>query len=640
MLNTLKKYWNYDNFRPLQAEIIQSVLDGRDTLALMPTGGGKSLCFQVPTMVMGGLCLVITPLISLMKDQVENLRCRNIRAAAIYTGMSYEQQKVALDNCQWGPYHFLYVSPERLESEEFRERLTRLPICLIAVDEAHCISQWGYDFRPSYLKIAEIRDLVARKACGLEDASLQNGSTAAYSLKTGGVPILALTATATPDVVDDIQERLAFREKNVLRKSFLRSNLSYVVRQTNKKADEIVHILSKVPGSAIVYVRNRQRAQELATYLNEKGLSADFYHAGLNSKERSEKQEAWKKFRERSQGELQNGSRAAYSLEARGERQEAKGDEAMRREGERSGTRVIVATNAFGMGIDKPDVRVVIHHDLPDTIEAYFQEAGRAGRDEQRAFAVLLYDPAQDKAKARKRVADNYPPEEFLHTVYHKTCNYLGVGADSGQGATFFLDVYDLCQKMHLPILTTYSALHLLSQMGYFSFEEDQEIQPRVQIRVQRRELDNYNLTDTQMALLESLMREYTGIFTDLQYLRGGQPSCSLEDASLQNGGNAAYSLETKRHELLVSLAQKGIISYVPRTIANVLRLNVNRQAEIRIPEHFYTGRKTHYVEKLKAMVEYADNQLYCRSQLLLSYFGENDAATCGTCDICRKNRS
>ena len=596
MLNTLKKYWNYDNFRPLQAEIIQSVLDGRDTLALMPTGGGKSLCFQVPTMVMGGLCLVITPLISLMKDQVENLRCRNIRAAAIYTGMSYEQQKVALDNCQWGPYHFLYVSPERLESEEFRERLTRLPICLIAVDEAHCISQWGYDFRPSYLKIAEIREVIRRKG----DEAIRRE-----------VPILALTATATPDVVDDIQERLAFREKNVLRKSFLRANLSYVVRQTNKKADEIVHILSKVPGSAIVYVRNRQRAQELATYLNEKGLSADFYHAGLTAKERAAKQEAWKI-----------------------------GEKAMRREGERPGTRVIVATNAFGMGIDKPDVQVVIHHDLPDTIEAYFQEAGRAGRDEQKAFAVLLYDPAQDKAKARKRVADNYPPEEFLHTVYHKTCNYLGVGADSGQGATFFLDVYDLCQKMHLPILTTYSALHLLSQMGYFSFEEDQEIQPRVQIRVQRRELDNYNLTDAQMALLESLMREYTGIFTDLQYLRGGQPSCSLEDVSLQNGGNAAYSLETKRHELLVSLAQKGIISYVPRTIANVLRLTVNRQGEIRVPEHFYSQRKDHYVDKLKAMVEYADNQLYCRSQLLLSYFGENDAITCGTCDICRKNRS
>ncbi len=597
----LKTYFGYDDFRPLQEEIVQSVLDGRDTLALMPTSGGKSLCFQVPTMVMGGLCLVITPLIALMKDQVENLRKRDIRAAAIYTGMSYEQQKTALDNCMWGPYHFLYVSPERLESEEFRERLTRLPICLIAVDETHCISQWGYDFRPSYLKIAEIRDLVARKACGLKDASLKNGSTAAYSLKTGIVPILALTATATPEVVDDIQERLAFREKNVLRKSFLRANLSYVVRQTNKKADEIVHILSKVPGSAIVYVRNRQRAQELAAYLQEKNISADFYHAGLNSKERSIKQEAWKKFRGRSHSELQDGSKTAYRLEAKGEE-----------------TRIIVATNAFGMGIDKPDVRVVIHHDLPDTIEAYFQEAGRAGRDEQKAFAVLLYDPSQDKAKARKRVEDNYPDEEFLHTVYHKTCNYLGVGADSGLGATFFLDVYDLCQKMHLPILTTYSALHLLSQMGYFSFDEDQEIQPRVMIRVQRRELDNYNLPEAQMTLLESLMREYTGIFTDLQYVR---------------------NIDDHTHKLLVSLAEKRIISYVSRTVANVLRLTVNRQAEIHVPEHFYSQRKEHYANKLNAMVEYADNQHYCRSQLLLSYFGEHDATTCGTCDVCREQK-
>ena len=586
MLQTLKKYWNYDNFRPLQAEIIQSILDGRDTLALMPTGGGKSLCFQVPTMVMNGLCLVITPLIALMKDQVENLKKRDIRAAAIYTGMTYEQQKTALDNCMWGPYHFLYVSPERLESEEFRERLSRLPICLIAVDEAHCISQWGYDFRPSYLKIAEIRDIIANNAASNSSQRVSNNQ----------VPILALTATATPNVVDDIQERLAFREKHVLRKSFSRANLSYVVRQTNKKADEIVHILNRVSGSAIVYVRNRQRTQEIAAYLNENGISADFYHAGLTSKERSAKQEAWKS----------------------------------------NLTRVIVATNAFGMGIDKPDVRVVIHHDLPDTIEAYFQEAGRAGRDEQKAFAVLLYDPSQDKAKARKRVADNYPEEEFLHTVYHKTCNYLGVGADSGQGATFFLDVYDLCRKMHLPIIPTYSALHLLSQMGYLTFDEEQEIRPRVMIRVQRRDLDNYTLTAGQSELLEGLMREYTGIFTELQYLKGGQQSCSLGDASLQNGGNAAYCLEAKRHELLVSLAQKGIISYVPQTIANVLRLTVNRQAEIRVPEHFYIGRKTHYVEKLKAMIEYADNQQFCRSQLLLSYFGEHDSKTCGTCDVCR----
>ena len=569
----LKTYFGYDDFRPLQEDIVQSVLDGRDTLALMPTGGGKSLCFQVPTMVMNGLCLVITPLIALMKDQVENLRRRDIHAAAIYTGMSYEQQKTALDNCMWGPYHFLYVSPERLESEEFRERLTRLPICLIAVDEAHCISQWGYDFRPSYLKIAEIRDLVG------DEAKRRKGDEAR-------IPILALTATATPDVVDDIQERLAFREKNVLRKSFLRSNLSYVVRETNKKADEIVHILSRVPGSAIVYVRNRQRSQELAAYLTEKGISADFYHAGLSSKERSAKQEAWKI-----------------------------GEKAMRREGEKQGIRVIVATNAFGMGIDKPDVRVVIHHDLPDTIEAYFQEAGRAGRDEQKAFAVLLYDPSQDKAKARKRVADNYPEPDFVSNVYHKTCNYLGVGADSGQGATFFLNVYDLCAKMHLPVIPTYSALHMLSQLGYFSFEEDQEIRPRVMIRVQRRELEDYTLTTQQTTLIEELMREYTGVFTELQYV---------------------HNIDDNTHATLVSLAQKGIISYISRTVANVLRFTVNRQTQIRIPEDFYTQRKSHYVDKLKAMVEYADNQQYCRSQLLLSYFGEHDADACGSCDVCR----
>ena len=558
----LKTYFGYDDFRPLQAEIVQSVLEGRDTLALMPTGGGKSLCFQVPTMAMNGLCLVITPLIALMKDQVENLRQRDIRAAAIYTGMSYEQQKTALDNCMWGPYHFLYVSPERLESEEFRERLSRLPICLIAVDEAHCISQWGYDFRPSYLKIAEIREVIRRETKG----------------ERREVPILALTATATPDVVDDIQERLAFREKNVFRKSFARPNISYVVRESNKKADEIVHILNRVPGSAIVYVRNRQRTQDLAAYLLEKGISADFYHAGLSAKERTEKQEAWKK-------------------------------------GEKHGTRVIVATNAFGMGIDKPDVRVVIHHDLPDTIEAYFQEAGRAGRDEKQAFAVLLYDPS-DKTKARKRIADNYPDEETLHNVYHKTCNYLGIGDDSGEGATFFVDMFDLCKKMHLPVFPTYSALHLLSQMGYFSFDEEQEIQPRVRLRVSRRELEEYRLTEEQNSLLEHLMREYAGIFTDLQYVH------KIED----------------KHQELVALAQRRIIDYVPRTKANVLRLTVNRQAQIRIPEEFYKERKNHYANKLKAMVEYAENKHYCRSQVLLSYFGENDAPTCGTCDICRAN--
>ena len=611
----LKTYFGYDDFRPLQEEIIQSVLDGRDTLALMPTGGGKSLCFQVPTMAMDGLCLVITPLIALMKDQVENLRKRDIHAAAIYTGMSFEQQKVALDNCQWGPYHFLYVSPERLESEEFRERLSRLPICLIAVDEAHCISQWGYDFRPSYLKIAEIRDLVVRQAYRLEDASLQDGSRAAYSLEARTIPILALTATATPDVVDDIQERLAFREKNVLRKSFHRPNLSYVVRQTNKKADEIVHILSRVPGSAIVYVRNRKRCQELAAYLNEQGLSADFYHAGLSSKERSAKQEAWKMFRERSQDELQNGSKAAYSLEVRGE-----------------GTRIIVATNAFGMGIDKPDVRMVIHHDLPDTIEAYFQEAGRAGRDEQRAFAVLLYDPAKDKAKARKRITDNYPPKEFIADVYHKTCDFLGVGAGSGQGHTFMLPINDLCRIMHLPILQTYAALHLLTQAGYINFQEEQEIQPRVKILISRREINDYGLNSEQHQLLEILMRKYTGIFTDLQYVHIGDEAMRLSGERRE----AKDERQIDIHDLLVSLARRHIITYIPHDTANTLTFTRERQTDIYLSNQIYENHRQQYINKLKAMVEYADYTLYCRSQLLLSYFGENDADICGSCDVCR----
>ena len=581
----LKTYFGYDDFRPLQEEIVQSVLDGRDTLALMPTGGGKSLCFQVPTMAMNGLCLVITPLIALMKDQVENLRKRDIRAAAIYTGMTYDQQKVALDNCQWGPYRFLYVSPERLESEEFRERLCRLPICLIAVDEAHCISQWGYDFRPSYLKIAEIRDLINEPRTKNQDKR---------------VPILALTATATPEVVDDIQERLAFSEKNVLRKSFARKNLSYVVRQTNKKVDEIVHILSKVPGSAIVYVRNRQRSQEIAAYLSEKGISADFYHAGLTTKERNDKQEAWKRY-----ATPISNSPSGHPV---GETP--------------SNIRVIVATNAFGMGIDKPDVRMVIHHDLPDTIEAYFQEAGRAGRDEQRAFAVLLYDPSQDKAKARKRVADNYPPKEFVIDVYHKTSDFLGVGAGSGQGRTYMLPINDLCRIMHLPILQTCSALHLLTQAGYIDFQEEQEIHPRVKILISQREINDYGLSEQQYQLLEILMRKYSGIFTDLQYI---------------HFDNISQTLSTRQlHELLVSLAQRHIITYIPHDTANTLTFTRERQTDINLSTDIYDNHRQQYIEKLKAMVEYADNNLYCRSQLLLSYFGETDATTCGSCDVCR----
>ncbi len=584
----LQTYWHYDDFRPLQAEIIDSVLAGKDTLALMPTGGGKSLCFQVPTMVKSGLCLVVTPLIALMKDQVENLRQRDILAAAIYTGMSRDQQRVALDNCQFGPYHFLYVSPERLESEAFRKRLAELPICLIAVDEAHCISQWGYDFRPSYLHIADIRESLPE------------------------VAVLALTATATPAVADDIQERLHFREKNVLKKSFRRENLQYVVRNVGgpsksplkgdlaassvgtvnpmvrpgdrtsltagdgreEKIAQIVHILSRVAGSAIVYVRNRKRAQEVAEILVANRISADFYHAGLSPKERHTKQEQWKTGQ----------------------------------------TRVMVCTNAFGMGIDKPDVRVVIHHDLPDSLEAYYQEAGRAGRDGKTAYAVLLYHPA-DRAKAKRRVAANYPPKEYVERVYHCTCDFYQVGLGSGLDHSFALHIDELCQRMRLPILQTYSALHLLDQAGYIRFEEEHETPPRVLINVSAQTLGQYTLSREQIRLLDQLMRQYSGIFTDFQYI------------------------DDTEHELLVSLAQRHIITYIPRTVACTFTLVIERQADIYLPPRVYEERQAQYAERLRAMVEYAEQRQFCREQLLLGYFGELSAPPCGHCDVCRGRR-
>ena len=555
----LHTYFGYDDFRPLQSEIIDSVLAGRDTLALMPTGGGKSICFQVPTLVMANddperrLCLVVTPLIALMKDQVANLQARGIHAAAIYTGMSWDKQRVALDNCLYGPYHFLYCSPERLESEEFRKRLADLPIGLMAVDEAHCISQWGYDFRPSYLNIAAVRELLPN------------------------VPVLALTATATPETLDDIQDKLGFREKNVLRKSFHRENLIYVVRRTDNKAEQTAHILSKVPGSAIVYVRNRKRAQELGEWLKANGERADYYHAGLTTKERNERQEAW------TSGKM----------------------------------RVIVATNAFGMGIDKPDVRLVIHYDLPSHLESYYQEAGRAGRDGQTAYAVLLFNEQEDKAKARKRVSDTYPPKEFVESVYHKTMDFLQIGAGSGIGHRFMLHVDQLCQVMHLPVLQTYSALHILTQAGYIDFEEEHETQPRVQILVPRHQLGEYNLSFEQAELLDMLMRSYTGIYTDLQYVR----EADKEDT----------------HQLLVSLAQRGIITYIPRSVGCSLTMTDDRQTEIYLSPAIYEERQARFVSKLQAMVEYAEQTQFCREQVLLAYFGEKNAAPCGHCDVCRE---
>ncbi|MCQ2342001.1 MAG: RecQ family ATP-dependent DNA helicase [Paludibacteraceae bacterium] len=542
----LATYFGYDAFRPLQAEIIDSVLSGRDTLALMPTGGGKSLCFQIPALVQEGLCLVISPLIALMKDQVTNLKRRGIQAAAIYTGMSYDRQRAALDNCRFGPYRCLYVSPERLESEDFRKRLASLPITLIAVDEAHCISQWGYDFRPSYLRIAQIRQ--------------------------PGIPILALTATATPDVVDDIQDKLAFREKHVLKKSFARANLSYVVRyckDADEKQQQLQHILSSVKGRAIVYVRNRKRTEELAEL-----LGCSFYHAGLSAQERARRQDTW--------------------------------------EG------IMVCTNAFGMGIDRPDVRLVIHYDLPDTLEAYFQEAGRAGRDEQKAYAVLLYAP-EDKVKARKRVHDNYPDKEFIANVYHKTCDFLGVGAGSGLYHSFALHMDELVQAMHLPLLQTYSALHILSQAGYIDFEDEQETQPRVQINTSVSSLRQYALTNDQLELLQHLMRAYPGIFTDLQYIR--------------------EEVTNDLHRQLSALAARHIITYLPRTRACRFTFTQERQTDIWLSPEVYEKRAEHYTSKLSAMVEYAENTQFCRSQVLLAYFGEENAPVCGTCDICLTNK-
>jgi len=563
-LQILKQYWGYDGFRPLQSDIIRSIAEGKDTLGLMPTGGGKSLTFQVPTMAMEGLCVVVTPLIALMKDQVENLKNRGIAAAAIFSGMSHNEILMTLDNAVFEAYKFLYVSPERLATPIFIEKIKQAKVCIIAVDESHCISQWGYDFRPSYLRIAEVRELLP------------------------GVPVLALTATATPEVVDDIQRQLHFSQPNVFQKSFYRSNLAYVVRTVENKDENLLKILNSVPGTSVVYVRNRKRTKEIADFLNANGISAENFHAGLKNETKDAKQARWKS------GE----------------------------------TRVIVSTNAFGMGIDKAEVRTVVHMDLPDSLEAYFQEAGRAGRDEKKAYAVLLYNNG-DAVKMRKRVSDNFPGKDMVVKVYEALGNYLQMGVGSGLDAVFAFDIGDFCTKFKLPILTTYSSLKLLQQAGYIELTDEQDSSSRILFTVGKDDLYKLKQTPEQDRLTHILLRSYTGLFTDL---------AAISEETI------AKRLEWTReqvYEQLVGLAKEHIIRYIPRKKTPYLTFVREREATNRVVlgKEAYDDRRERYITRVKSVLDYAQEENNCRSQLLLSYFGEKNAKPCGKCDICLKKK-
>ncbi len=574
----LQKYWGYTSFRPLQEDIVSSVYAGNDTLALMPTGGGKSICFQVPAMAKEGLCLVITPLIALMKDQVDNLRKRDIKAYAIYTGITRNQVRVMLDNCQFGNYKFLYVSPERLENEAFRKRLSMLPVNLIAVDEAHCISKWGYDFRPPYLRIAQIRT------------------------DFPDVPVLALTATATPEVVKDIQDKLSLppmpnrepRIWNVFQKSFMRSNLSYIVRHTDDKFAQLLHILQAVQGSAIVYTRNRKHTKELADWLLQQGISATYYHAGLSTTEKDKAQRLW----------------TAYPAASK------------------QGTRVMVATNAFGMGIDKPDVRLVIHWDLPNTIDAYFQEAGRAGRDGNKAYAVLLYNET-DKTKTKKRVNDTYPPRQFVKQVYEALGNFYEIGIGSGMGHSFPFHIMDLSKAYHFPLLPTFSAVQILCQAGYLAYQEETETSPRIQFICSRDDLYHQDLSPLQEKVIYYILRNYTGVFADTVYIHDNTMAQNLD-------------MQPKQlNQILIELAKEKVLRYIPRRKTPYITF-VSERVELdhlQLTEKVYEERKSLYIKQLKAMVEYAEQNRFCRSQVLLSYFGETDSQPCGQCDVCLRNK-
>ena len=569
----LKRYWGYDDFRGIQREIIESIGLGHDTLGLMPTGGGKSITFQVPALAMEGVCIVITPLIALMKDQVHHLRRRGIFAAAIYSGMQHDEILRTLDNCILGRTKFLYVSPERLSSELFVTKLRHMRISFLTVDEAHCISQWGYDFRPSYLEIANIRTLLP------------------------DIPVLALTATATPQVVDDICEKLTLHATqnaphstfNVFRMSFERANLTYLVRHVADKEQELIHILSHTNGAAIVYVRSRRRSKELATALVKAGLEATFYHAGLESDDKDQRQQAWTTDR----------------------------------------TRIIVATNAFGMGIDKPDVRLVVHYDCPDSIEAYFQEAGRAGRDGQQAYAVLLYNNS-DNSKLQQRIDDNFPPREYIRQVYEHLAYYYQIALGDGFGITREFNIDQFCTRFHHFPTRVHSALHILQRAGYIEYDEAPDLQTRVQFLLERQEL--YRLKETtpdEERVIVALLRNYGGLFADLGYI---DESLIAHDSGIQ-----AAAL----HQVLTALAQQHIIRYIPRRQIPTIHYLQRRDdpEHIHLSREIYEDRMEQYRLRINAIQHYAQSNGRCRSRMLLEYFGEQNTHDCGHCDVCREQQ-